>query len=69
MNPFPYGHGYVNGQKWRDIMSYKDSCGGCPRIPVWSNPKVLVKGEIAGTPELDNARVIAEQAKRVANFR
>jgi hypothetical protein len=69
MNPFPYGHGYVNGQKWRDIMSYKDSCGGCPRIPVWSSPKVLVKGEIAGTPELDNARVIAEQAKRVAGFR
>ena len=69
MNPFPYGHGYVNGQKWRDIMSYKDSCGGCPRIPVWSSPKVLVKGEIAGTPELDNARVIAEQAKRVASFR
>src|SRR5262245_41576232 len=69
MNPFPYGHGYVNGTKWRDIMSYKDSCGGCPRIPVWSNPKVLVKGEIAGTPELDNARVIAEQAARVAAFR
>jgi hypothetical protein len=69
MTPFPYGHGYVNGQKWRDIMSYKDSCGGCPRLPVWSNPKVLVKGEPAGTPELDNARVIAEQAARVANFR
>ena len=69
MNPFPYGHGYVNGQKWRDIMSYKDSCGGCPRIPVWSSPKIMVKGEAAGTPELDNARVIAEQAKRVASFR
>ena len=69
MTPFPYGHGYVNGQKWRDIMSYKDSCGGCPRIPVWSSPKVLIKGEPAGTPDLDNARVIAEQAVRVANFR
>ena len=69
MNPFPYGHGYVNGQKWRDIMSYKDSCGGCPRIPVWSSPLIKVKGEAAGTPELDNARVIAEQAKRVASFR
>jgi hypothetical protein len=69
MTPFAYGHGYVNGNKWRDIMSYKDSCGGCPRIPVWSNPKVLVKGEVAGTPELDNARVIAEQAARVAAFR
>jgi hypothetical protein len=69
MNPFPYGHGYVNGQKWRDIMSYKDSCGGCPRIPVWSSPLIKVKGEAAGTPDLDNARVIAEQAKRVADFR
>ena len=35
--PFPYGHGYVNGTKWRDIMSYKESCGGCPRLPIWWN--------------------------------
>jgi hypothetical protein len=69
MTPFPYGHGYVNGTKWRDIMSYKESCGGCPRVPVWSSPKVQVKGEPAGTPQLDNARVIAEQAARVAAFR
>ena len=69
MTPFPYGHGYVNGSKWRDIMSYKESCGGCPRVAVWSSPKVLIKGEPAGTPELDNARVIAEQAARVAAFR
>jgi peptidyl-Asp metalloendopeptidase len=69
MTPFPYGHGYVNGTKWRDIMSYKESCGGCPRVPVWSSPKVLVKGEAAGTANLDNARVIAEQAARVAAFR
>jgi hypothetical protein len=68
-NPFPYGHGFVNGTKWRDIMSYKESCGGCPRLPVWSSPRVLVRGEPAGTPELDNARVIAEQAARVAAFR
>jgi hypothetical protein len=60
---------YVNGTKWRDIMSSKESCGGCPRVPVWSNPTVLVKGEVAGTAELDNARVIAEQASRVAAFR
>jgi hypothetical protein len=69
MMPFAYGHGYVNGTKWRDIMSYKSSCNGCPRLPVWSNPKVLIKGEPAGTPLLDNARVIAEQAARVAAFR
>ena len=69
MTPFPYGHGYVNGTKWRDIMSYKESCGGCPRLPVWSSPFVKIKGEPAGTPELDNARVIVEQAARVAAFR
>ena len=69
MTPFPYGHGYVNGTKWRDIMSYKESCNGCPRVPVWSSPLVKIKGEPAGTPELDNARVIAEQAGRVAAFK
>ena len=50
-------------------MSYKDSCGDWQRIPVWSSPKVLIKGEPAGSPELDNARVVSEQAARVANFR
>jgi hypothetical protein len=60
---------YVNGTKWRDIMASKDSCGGCPRLPVWSSPTVLVKGEPAGTAELDNARVIAQEAGRVAAFR
>jgi Metallo-peptidase family M12 len=60
---------YANGTKWRDIMSSKESCGGCPRVPVWSSPNVLVKGEAAGTANLDNARVIAEQAARVAAFR
>jgi Metallo-peptidase family M12 len=69
MTPFPYGHGYVNGTKWRDIMSYKESCGGCPRVPVWSSPQVMVSGERAGTAMEDNARVLAEQAGRVANFR
>jgi peptidyl-Asp metalloendopeptidase len=60
---------YVNGTKWRDIMGSKESCGGCPRVPVWSSPTVLIKGEVAGTAILDNARVIAEQAARVASFR
>jgi len=69
LNPFPYGHGFVNGTTWRDIMSYKESCNGCPRLPVWSSPKITVRGVVAGTPELDNARVIAEQAGRVAAFR
>jgi peptidyl-Asp metalloendopeptidase len=67
--PFPYGHGYVDGTKWRDIMSYAESCQGCPRIPVWSNPRVLYKGEPTGTLAADNARVILEQADRVSKFR
>ncbi len=69
MTPFPYGHGYVDGTKWRSIMSYKESCGGCARLPVWSSPKVFIKGDVAGTVDLDNARVIVEQAARVAAFR
>ena len=69
MTPFPYGHGFVNGSKWRDIMSYKQSCDNCPRLPIWSSPKVKVRGEPAGTADLDNARVITEQASRVAAFR
>jgi hypothetical protein len=64
-----YGHGYVNGTKWRDIMSYKSSCGGCPRLAVWSNPTIKIQGERAGTAQADNARVILEQAERVSKFR
>jgi hypothetical protein len=67
--PFAYGHGYVNGSKFRDIMSYAHSCDGCLRIPYWSNPRVLYKGEPTGTLTEDNARVILEQAERVSKFR
>jgi Metallo-peptidase family M12 len=68
-SPFPYGHGYVNGTKWRDIMSYRSSCGGCPRLPFWSSPTVKVRGELAGSIDTDNARVLLEQAERVSHFR
>ena len=67
--PFAYGHGFVNGTKWRDIMSYQEGCGGCARIPFWSNPRVKYNGEPTGTPASDNARVILEQAERVSKFR
>ena len=67
--PFPYGHGFVHGNEWRTMMSYKDSCGGCPRIPVWSSPVVKVNGVAAGNEISDNARVLAEEAGRVAAFR
>ena len=61
--------GYVSATGWRDIMGERESCGGCARVPVWSNPTVLIRGEPAGTAALDNARVIAERAARVAAFR
>jgi len=67
--PFSYGHGYVNDAKWRDIMSYNAGCGGCPRIPYWSNPRVKYKGEPTGTSAADGARVILELAERVSKFR
>jgi len=67
--PFAYGHGYVNGSKWRDIMSYNEGCGGCPRIPYWSNPRIKYLGEPTGTPAADSARVILELAERVSKFR
>jgi Metallo-peptidase family M12 len=61
--------GYVHGNEWRDIMSYKANCGGCPRLPLWSNPDVLIGGAPAGSAGHDNARVIAENVLRVAAFR
>jgi peptidyl-Asp metalloendopeptidase len=67
--PFAYGHGHVNGTKWRDLMSYQKGCDGCPRIPFWSNPRVTYQGQPTGTPMADNARVILEQAERVSRFR
>ncbi|NJM34555.1 MAG: hypothetical protein HC850_07410 [Rhodomicrobium sp.] len=67
--PFPYGHGYANGVKWRTMMAYKSSCNDCPRLPIWSSPAVKIEGEAAGDPNTDNARVIFEQAARVARFR
>ena len=67
--PFAYGHGYVHGTKWRDMMSYKEGCGGCPRIPYWSNPRIIYKGEPTGTAAADNARLILELAERVSKFR
>ena len=68
-DPFAYGHGFVNGKKWRTMMGYEQSCDGCPRLPVWSNPDVLIQGEKAGNELSNNARVLREQAARVAAFR
>ncbi len=67
--PFAYGHGFVHGKDWRTMMSYKESCDGCVRRPVWSGPNVKVDGVPAGDADTDNAKVIREGAARVAGFR
>jgi hypothetical protein len=67
--PFAFGHGYINGTKWRDMMSYQEGCGGCPRIPYWSNPRIKYRGEPTGTAASDNARVILQEAERVSRYR
>jgi peptidyl-Asp metalloendopeptidase len=69
IKPYAYAHGYINGSKWRTLMSYKDGCGGCPRIPYWSNPRVSYMGEPTGTTGNDAARVILQEAERVSRFR
>ena len=68
-HPFPFGHGFVNGTAWRTMMSYEESCGGCPRLPIWSNPDIEVRGVAAGNEMANNARAIREGAARVAAFR
>jgi peptidyl-Asp metalloendopeptidase len=67
--PYAYAHGYINGSKWRTLMSYKEGCGGCPRIPHWSNPRIMHEGEPTGTASNDAARVILQEAARVSKFR
>jgi hypothetical protein len=36
---------------------------------VWSSPRIVIRGIPAGDADSDNARVIAENAARVAAFR
>jgi hypothetical protein len=66
--PFPYGHGFVHGNEWRTMMSYMESCGGCPRRPIWSSRDVKVVGVPARDAETNNTKVIRENAARVAAF-
>jgi hypothetical protein len=46
-------------------MSFKESCGGSPRLPVWSNPRIAVNDEADGST--NEKRVLSEQAERAAN--
>jgi hypothetical protein len=59
-------------RQWYQMAGHhelQDSCGGCTRLPVWSNPSVNIMGKPAGTIDADNSRVILELAERVSRFR
>lgn len=71
-NPtIPYGHGYLNpANKWRTVMAY-DCPVSCPRLAYWSNPRITyTDGAAMGiSSTADNARLLGEQAARLAAFR
>ncbi|MDT4897284.1 MAG: hypothetical protein QOH25_2361 [Acidobacteriota bacterium] len=81
--PYHYNHGYgvtspstPGVAAFRTVMAYSGSCGGCLRIPFFSNPNVNVPGtttEWVGTsaePQpTDNHQVLNNTAATVANFR
>lgn len=61
----PYAYGWRAGT-WRTVMAYAPG----ERIPYWSNPRQTCPGSLpCGTPTDDNARVTAERAGIVAQFR
>jgi len=70
--PYPYGYGYQfdgPAEDWRTIMAL-DCPVSCPRLNYWSNPRVTYNGVPMGTAAThDNARLLGEQAPRVAGFR
>ena len=65
-----YSYGYVNSSPaWRTVMAYGDACGGCTRIPWWSNPGVTYGGSPTGTATANNHLTLNNTAWTVANFR
>lgn len=70
ITPFPYGHGYRNGEKQvRTIMAY-DCAPSCPRLNLWSGPTVLFDGSPMGNDECcHDARVLDETGPILAAFR
>jgi hypothetical protein len=70
-----WGHGYVDPQnRFRDIMSYPQSCNNCPRIQYFSNLVSTYQGNPVGTAHnlpnpADNAGLLNTNASIIANFR
>lgn len=65
-----YSHGIRWPGKWRSVMAYPCATGHtCDRVNYWSNPDLTYQGMPMGTADKsNNARVLRENAARVAGF-
>ncbi|MFK8332999.1 M12 family metallo-peptidase [Pseudomonas sp. BJa5] len=66
----PYAHGIRWPGKWRSVMAYYCEKGQeCNRVNYWSNPDLTYQGLPLGTQDKNNnARVLRDNAARIANF-
>jgi peptidyl-Asp metalloendopeptidase len=70
--PFPYGHGYLRANlfelRLRSVMA--STRAGATRIPVWSNPDIMIEGKPFGVAdEQDNKRAFNESAFYMSKLR
>jgi hypothetical protein len=74
---YPYAFGYVDTQnQFRDIMSYVNACGSCPRIQYFSSPNLTYLGRPLGvsyesspSTSADNVRALNNNASLISNWR
>lgn len=74
---YPYAFGYVDSQlQFRDIMSYVNACGSCPRIQYFSSPLLTYLGRPLGisyesspSTSADNVRALNNNALLISNWR
>lgn len=73
---FPNNHGYIEpGGKWRDIMAAAAPCGGCKRVPYYSNARIRYPGDnklmgMRGSPKYsDIASVFERTLPIIATYR
>lgn len=53
--------------RFRTIMAYSTKCSRAPRVNVFSNPDKMYDGQVQGTDQADNARVLNEAMVRCLN--
>lgn len=76
-NQNQYNYGYATGSnKFRTVMAYSRACGDsyCPRINLWSNPRLRFRGERMGesppaSTSANNVRQLNNLATRVSRYR